>query len=252
MPYTLAHPVAAIPFALAMRARAVASALAIGTMIPDAWYLVPGLGRAFSHSALGLLGFCLPAGVLAYLLFHLLLKEPLLQLLPRDIAARARAYACTGLPRAAWLAVLGSLLIGAATHLVWDAFTHEGPRMTHLLPGLFEPAFHFGSHPVLVSQLLQHGSTLLGSAFLAGWTWRKLRAAQPLAAPALSPRERLAVLAAIALVAVSGFAHAWPDAPAQDLRRALRVAFAGGLTALTAAVLLYSMLFRLARRPRQG
>lgn len=248
MPYTLAHPVAVIPLARALGGRAVVSALVIGSMIPDAWYLVPGLGRPFSHNPAGLLEFCLPAGFLAYLAFHLLLKEPLLQLLPREAAARARGYACAGLPRASWAAVLACLLIGAATHLLWDAFTHEGPRMAHVLPGLFEP-FHVGPVAVLPSQVLQHGSTLLGFAGLLWWIARKLRAARPVPAPALSATSRAAVLVALAGTAAFCFAQAWPGAEPADLRRALRAGFAGGSAGLAAAILLYSALYRAFRRP---
>ena len=238
MPYAIAHPVAAIPAARAMGRHAVVSALVIGSVIPDAWYLVPGLERPYSHDASGLLVFCLPAGFVAYLLFHLLLKEPLLQLLPRDLAGRARAFACRGLPRASWLAVLASLLVGALTHLVWDAFTHEGRLSRAFALVLTEN----------VLRVLQHASTLLGSAYLAWWTWRRLGQATPRHAPVLALPERILVLSALGSVFAVGFAMAWPGLEATELRRALRVGAAGAAAGLGAALLAYSILFRLRRR----
>ena len=46
MPYAFAHPAAVIPVAKIFGRRAVPSALAIGSMIPDVWYFVPWLDRA--------------------------------------------------------------------------------------------------------------------------------------------------------------------------------------------------------------
>src|SRR3990170_3855049 len=103
----------------------VASALVIGSMVPDAWYLVPGLARADSHSAAGLLWFCLPVGVLAYVVFRYFRKETI------------RA--------APWHAVVVSLLVGALTHLGWDGIAHS-----YAWNGV---------------NVLQHGSTVLGTAF---------------------------------------------------------------------------------------
>ena len=80
MPYPFAHPAAILPLAGPMGRFAAPSALAIGSVAPDLWYLVPGLARDDSHSLAGLFWFCLPAGALAYLAFHLLLKQPLLAL----------------------------------------------------------------------------------------------------------------------------------------------------------------------------
>jgi len=46
-------------------------------VVPDLWYFVPFADRADSHSLAALFWFCLPAGLAAYALFHLLLKQPL-------------------------------------------------------------------------------------------------------------------------------------------------------------------------------
>ena len=115
----------------------VAPALVIGSMVPDAWYLVPGLARADSHSAAGLLLFCLPAGLLAYVAYLFFRRRR-----PAD---------------APWHAVMVSLLAGALTHLAWDAIAHSY-------------AFH-GFY------VLQHASTVLGAAFVVWWCTRSLRLA---------------------------------------------------------------------------
>lgn len=101
MPYPFAHPAAVLPLARPMGRLGVTSALVIGSMVPDAWYLFPGLVRADSHSAAGLFWFCLPLGFVVYLLWN---------------GGRLRAP----LP-----AVAVSLAVGALTHFAWDALAHS-------------------------------------------------------------------------------------------------------------------------------
>ena len=137
MPYPFAHPAAVLPLIRPMGRFGVTSALVIGSMIPDAWYLVPGLARSDSHSASGLLWFCLPLGLLVYVAFHYLRNE--------------------SLPAAPWHAVVISLLVGALTHLGWDGLAHA-----YSLNGI---------------HVLQHASTVAGAAFIVWWCYRSLRLA---------------------------------------------------------------------------
>jgi hypothetical protein len=134
VPYPFAHPAAVLPLIRPMGRFGVASALVIGSMVPDAWYLVPGLERADSHSASGLLWFCLPVGLLAYVVFRYFRNE--------SISA------------APWHAVFISLLVGALTHLGWDSLAHSYSWN--------------GIH------VLQHGSTVLGTGFVVWWCYRSL------------------------------------------------------------------------------
>jgi hypothetical protein len=54
------------------------------------------------------------------------------------------------------------VLAGAFTHLVWDAFTHEGARGVRMLPMLDEPFFGGGHHHMTVTRAMQDISSLLG------------------------------------------------------------------------------------------
>jgi hypothetical protein len=235
MPYPFAHPAAILPLVRPMGGFAVPSALAIGCMIPDAWYFVPLLARDDSHAPGALLWFCLPAGLLAYLAFHRLLKQPLLALLPRGIAARLAGAMAQGLPAAPWHAVLASLLAGAATHLAWDALTHD--RL--VLNGF---------------QVLQHISTAAGSGILLLWLQRWLRSAPAGRLPPgcrLSGPARSVVLCS--LVALSaGWALAAGEAPglphsAEELRHALRTAGMAAAQGLALSTIGYAMLWKLLR-----
>ena len=228
MPYAFAHPAAVVPLARLLGARAVPSALAIGSMVPDAWYIMPGLDRDSSHELAGLLLFCLPAGVFAYAAFHLLFKQPLLALLPSRLARRLAAFTCPGLPRAGAWPVLLSLVLGILTHLVWDAFTHEG-HLTELALPVLERRL---AQDVPLHRALQHASTLAGSVFLLLWLRRRVSLIEPQAeAPALKPRARIVVLAAMVLVPAAAFLTVWSAVDGVALRIALR---AGGVTAVCA------------------
>src|SRR5436190_14372695 len=94
MPFTFAHPAAAVPLLRPLRRFGSLSALIIGSMSPDFAYMFPHwVGRPHSHSLLGLLTFCLPAGIAIYFLLHALIKQPVLSLVPLSTSSRLAAYA---------------------------------------------------------------------------------------------------------------------------------------------------------------
>lgn len=233
MPYPFAHPAAILPLAGPMGRFAVPSALAIGSVAPDLWYLVPGLARDHSHGLAGLFWFCVPAGLLAYLAFHLLLKQPLLALLPYCLSSRLAAIASA--PRARWPAVLASLLAGAFTHFAWDGLTHD----RYVVNGV---------------QVLQHASTLLGTALLAGWLWRWFRRAPAGRLPPgfpLRPWARFC-LAAVLVALSLGWALAGapelslPRSP-DELRDMLRTTGMAAVQAFVLSSIGYAMLWKLLR-----
>ncbi|HEV3008466.1 MAG TPA: DUF4184 family protein, partial [Burkholderiales bacterium] len=183
MPYPFAHPVAVLPLVRPLGRFAAPSALAIGSTLPDLWHFVPLVGREDSHSVAGLFWFCLPLGLAAYVTFHLLLKHPLIALLPTTISRRLAGFTSRRLPAAPWYAVSVSLLVGALTHLIWDGLTHSN------------------DHAVHAHNWVQHANTLLGSALLGGWIWHKLRRAPVAAPPAeMSSFARVCTFLALAVV----------------------------------------------------
>lgn len=175
MPYPIAHPAAVLPLLRPMGRRAVPSALVIGSIVPDLWYFVPFVTRDISHSLAGLFVFAVPLGLILYWLFHVLLKEPLVALLPEAAAARLARFAAPEMPAHPWGKVVLSLLVGALTHLAWDSFTHEEGWIVDKFPVFEEELFAIGSYTVRVYQLLQHASTILGTLFVCWWTWRAFK-----------------------------------------------------------------------------
>ncbi len=248
MPYAFAHPAAVLGLPRVLGRHAAPSALAIGSVIPDAWYFLPFLGRDDSHSLGGLLLFCLPAGWFVYAAFHLILKQPLLALLPPALGARLGRWTRSGLPAAHWGAVMVSLSAGALTHYAWDAFTH---------PGIVVAALHLdqvvrvGPYALKAHQVLQHASTLFGGALVAAWLACKLRAATP--APELqllSSKARWAIGAGLAAVSIGAFGGVLLSVSGAELhpsgtRSLFRAAAVTAVSALGFAFLAYCLLWRL-------
>ena len=87
MPFTPSHAAAALLLRRAFRTLPPA-ALVLGTLSPDFEYLLRLAPRGrFGHSPEGLLLFCLPASLAAWLLYLRLIRPALRELLPPGLAA---------------------------------------------------------------------------------------------------------------------------------------------------------------------
>lgn len=258
MPFTVSHAAAAYPLRRLLGRYAVWSALIIGTAMPDLPYFLPlGVPRRVSHSELGLLYYCLPLGVSLYVLFHCVMKRPLTELLPESTRVRLDRHAFDDrLPQVAWTAVVISILIGAASHLAWDAFTHADAAGVEWVPVLSQPLAHVGDHTVHAHAFLQHASTLFGLAVLgmAYHRWhRRTASTNDLPATLLSPGRRWVARALLvtlpsvwaATIALDALDRSWKLA---DLQLALGVALIPGLRAFGVGVIAYCLLWQLHRR----
>jgi hypothetical protein len=226
------------------------SALVIGSLAPDFEYLyhLRPYGP-FGHSVLGLVAFCLPLGLGAWIAFRALVAPALLRLLPPGLAAALQADAGPAPRLTVALLAATAVLLGAASHDVWDAFTHQhGWAVTQLsvlrapVPTLF-PGLPWYT-------LLQHGSTVVGLVAItiaaARWVCRQPPEACRLT-PGQASRSRavaLALLGAGALGAVANAARGLQDGVAQ----ALGFAAVGGMAALALALLAYGLTSRLGRQ----
>lgn len=249
MPFTLAHPAAVVP----LRRWGVLSALVIGSMTPDVVYFLPlRVSQRASHSLGGVFWFCLPVGLVAYAVFHLLVKVPAVALLPQAVQRRLPALHA-GLPAVSVVGVVASLLVGALTHVGWDAFTHAETLPVSFLPSLRTHLFTVSDFEVAVWKVLQHASTVVGLTLLGRWTWVALRdrsaTPQP-AVPVLSPITKGAVLALV-VVAVGGAVIAGilqTPPPAWTLgamRLPVRRAVVAGMQAFGAATLALALCVRM-------
>ncbi len=263
MPFTLAHPAAAVPLRRAMARWGVLSALVIGSMTPDFAYWLPSrVTRAQSHSLEGLFWFCLPMGLAAYALFHLLLKRPAVLLLPEPLRLRLQpvAFEEPAFPTAPLVPVMVSILVGALTHLIWDSFTHGEAPAVAFFPVLRATVVEIGGYPLKLYKLAQHVSTLAGLLLLAHWTARWLRARPATWTPPawpLAPPLRAAVCTGIVgMATLIALGSGLDRAPDRLTLRAVQIfverAAIDGLAALILPLLVLGLLERLATTRARG
>jgi hypothetical protein len=191
MPFTLAHPAAVLPFGRPLARWRLLSAALIGSMVPDfGWFMPWRLARFETHSANALLTFCLPVGLAAYWLFQRVIRRPLLELLPSAAYMRWQGSSQPADYKSLkqWLLAACGVLAGAITHLVWDAFTHEGARGLRLFPGLEDSAVEIEGHRLAGPHMLQDVNSLIGVIIVVAIVLYSLR---PGRAAASWPRRRL-------------------------------------------------------------
>ncbi|MFE6525616.1 DUF4184 family protein [Streptomyces sp. NPDC057794] len=215
MPFTLSHAAAVLPAVRtdgSGRGRLVPAVLVAGSFAPDmTYYAASVLPEAMTfgdvtHSFPGVFTVdVLVAWALVGL--WLLVREPLVALLPRARQGRVAALVRCGSPRArvrpslvAWW--YGSAVLGALTHVVWDAFTHLDRWGMRLFPVL--------GREVAGSPLywyLQYGGSAVAAVLIAVFVARAVRrmpGGEPAGVPVLSVRDRwvaAAVIGGLALVA---------------------------------------------------
>lgn len=202
MPFTVSHAAAVLPF---RRLNLVWSAFIVGSMAPDFPYIVASVKyRNLGHVWPGVLYFTLPTALIALWLFHDFLKRPVIGLLPWGIQARLQAQAGEfrfgGIRR--FVAIVGSTLLGIATHLVWDSFTHSFTWAWRDFRWLHQrvPVPFFGNVPGYY--VAQYASTIGGMLALAIWVWLWYRKSQPAPYPVIRTQSRFPL--AVAMFAVAG------------------------------------------------
>ena len=175
MPFTPSHAIVALPFA---RTAIPAGAVAIGAMAPDLPLFSPWVPLyRMTHGFPSLLWTSLPIALALYAIWRLIIRPAASGLLLPE-ALRARMPWAWDRParpehpvRGAALVVLATL-IGIATHVFWDAFTHPNRLGSQWFPVLSE---QWG--PVPGTTWLQHGFSVLGLAGVAVWAVLAVRKA---------------------------------------------------------------------------
>jgi|SRR5450631_2997771 len=208
MPFTISHAAIVLPFShLAARWRLL-SATVIGAMVPDFGQVFPWhVERIESHSAMALFSFCLPVGLASYWLFQYVIKTPVLEVLPDGAYARSRPFAAPAELASIrqWIIAACGILAGAVSHLVVDAFTHEGARGLRMIPMLEDPFVDIGSHHVVGVRLLQDGTSLIGLVVVVACICYALRRGRQESVPSrpLGAAERRAWVLTYAMTAVA-------------------------------------------------
>jgi hypothetical protein len=207
MPFTLSHAAAVIPF---RRTPFVMSALVMGCFVPDFPYLISlSPHMSYGHTFAGMFVLDLPLALLALWLFHVFVKRPMLMFLPAGFKRRlgTSVNSFPFWPSKRLSLIIFSILIGTATHLLWDAFTHPNSWLyenwTLLQNSIELPAI--GEVPIY--KLMEYVNSVFGLAVVAGWICHWYRTAIPSAnsvAEAEDARKRRTFVAVLPAFAILG------------------------------------------------
>jgi hypothetical protein len=169
VPFTFSHPAIILPFLRTKKLSA--TGLIIGSMSPDFEYFIRMKVQSdISHTFLGLILFNLPAGFLVTLIFHEIIKRKLIENSPSFLQ-----YKLEILKDMKWidylqtnfLSVLISILIGAFSHLFWDAFTHESGYYVQKMSFLI-----YKINNIPLYKIIQHLSSIVGMIFILWYIYK--------------------------------------------------------------------------------
>lgn len=162
MPFTLSHPAIVLPFGFKKHKYIDFTALFLGTMAPDFEYFYRfRIIRTVGHTLLGQVYYNLPVVLLLALVFHYIIKQSLIQHLPRPFNHWYYPYEIDKWNFHSWrriLVIIWSGLMGCYSHVIWDGFTHESGYFVQMFPVLSRT--HIRGIPLY--SLLQAGSSLVG------------------------------------------------------------------------------------------
>ena len=233
MPFTVSHAAAVLPIHHWGRQLPL-TALMVGSMAPDFGYIFSyEASRALTHSFAGLFTFSLPVGLFVWLFYVAVLEKATITLLSDRWHTR---FAHTG--AITWPLVLRAglaIVLGAATHLLWDSFTHRGTFVTDAFPVLLGPTPGFAWLPIY--HLLHGLSSVVGLVILGYWMRHLQRQpARSLVRPYPVGEQALAI-ARWSLVAALVLGAAWQWLPRAHARYDTQMFFAavGGMSAFFVA-----------------
>lgn len=169
MPFTFSHPAIVLPLVYLPGKMFSLTGLVIGSITPDfEYFLRMKIISNYSHSIEGLLWFNIPLGLLLAFIFHNIVRDRLFNNLPIFIQSRLTAFKKFNWNqhfRTQWYVVIISLIIGAASHILWDGFTHNNGYFVQTFSKLSDTINVIG-YQLPIYKILQHSSTLLGGLLI--------------------------------------------------------------------------------------
>lgn len=174
MPFTFSHPAAILPFSYLPKKYVSFTGLVVGSMIPDLEYFIHFSDTSYvSHTWAGLFWFDLPAALITCFIFHNLVRDELIVHLPKPLLLRCvhcLSFNWNAWFRKKWVAIIFCIVVGTATHIIWDYLTHETTssiEQTSYIQNKTIPA-----KSTVVYYLYWGLNSVIGMALLAGAFWK--------------------------------------------------------------------------------
>jgi Domain of unknown function (DUF4184) len=169
MPFTFSHPAIVLPVTYLPKKWYSLSGLIVGSITPDFEYFIRMKDYSkYSHTWNGLFWFDLPLGLILIFIFHNIVRDIFIGYLPFSLNIRLSSFS-----KFNWnkyfqrniIVVLISLIVGIASHLFWDSFTHAGGYFAKAIPILRDPV-NILNHEVYGATILQYVSSVFGGIVL--------------------------------------------------------------------------------------
>jgi hypothetical protein len=248
MPFTAAHPAAILPLLRHSRWFS-ATGLIAGSIAPDfQYFLLLPIFRYSGHTLEGIIFFNLPVAFIIATIFHMLVRRPVMAHLPDWLQERALAVTEFSWPayiRKRWHVFMLSVIIGASTHIFWDAFTHDSGYFVQKWPVLLTTVNVLGKE-MMYCRIIQHTSTVVGSIAILFFTWRLPTVPIP---KHVSLQTKLMFWACIALAGIGFMAFALSSSAFMRSLMGIVVSFISGAMLATVALSLAVQLSWSRQRP---
>ena len=203
-----------------------------------------------SHASYGLFLFGVPIGLIAVALWVFLLCDPTRALFALPVRKATHPHSFFW-----WVRAAAGVLIGGATHVAWDAFTHRDTWGPVLIPPLKYTAFSVATVNVPWYNVLQVLSSIVGGIVVLLWLWRRMQHAQAWPAVVTEPWRRRTWIALLLFATLFGAWNATQLGLMVDSSSTTRTTIilgrfaVGGLTGFSIGLTVYSLLyFRKARQ----
>ena len=168
MPFTLSHAVLAPPISKLTGNRLPIAALAIGTMVPDLFRLFTNADYSGSHQWSGFIFPNLILGLIFCFIWYAVYRPVIFAFfsLNKPLNINSVNRFCGFI-----ISIILSLLIGTATHIIWDGLTHVDFRTFAFKDTSMQPISFFDrSYPL--HRVLQIGLSALALPVLAWMIYR--------------------------------------------------------------------------------
>lgn len=168
MPFTISHAVLAPPISKLTGNRLPIAALAIGTMVPDLFRLFTNADYNGSHQWSGLIFPDLILGLLFCFIWYAIYRPMLFAFFglnkPLNIGSLNRFCGFI-------MGIIIAVIIGTATHIIWDGLTHVDFRTFAFKDILMQP-IQLLNHSYPLHRVLQIGLSALALPVLAWMIYR--------------------------------------------------------------------------------
>jgi hypothetical protein len=165
MPFTISHPALVLPAKYLPAKWVSMTGLIVGSITPDFEYFMRmKVESIYSHTWAGMFWFDLPLSLLITFVYHYIVRDSFICNSPRFLKRRLSRYMDFNWMdyfRHNFFTVLICLLVGIASHIFWDSFTHPRGDFVKIIPYLKETSTIDGFR-IPNYRIMQNLSTLVG------------------------------------------------------------------------------------------